>query len=348
MIPLTLSTDRVRPAERAGYWSDIVSRSFGRLRSDTYGDAGFNGRVSQVVAGEVRLSRLEATRHRVVRTAGSSGASDPGFLKMVVQHRGHSLFEQDGRRAIVGPGCWSLYDTTRSYTVDSPAPVVLDVLLLPRKALLRGRVELEALLVRSLSGGAGMSRVACQRISAAIAGALNGASPADARALGETILRLVRLALLEQAGIEKPLSQRWVMLERIKEHVERRLDDPGLDADSIARALNCSKRTLHYAFEPDGQSLHQHIWGSRLEAARRDLEAAGIQRRSITEIAFARGFSSAAHFSRAFRARYGASPRQWAAGEGGRRTRSVSRDAAVHAAAPAADTDAASVRETDK
>jgi AraC-like DNA-binding protein len=318
MTPTTLSTDRVPPAERAGYWSDIISRSFGRLRSDTYGDAGFSGHVSQVALGSVRVSRLEATRHRVMRTAGSTGPSDPGYLKMVVQHRGQSLFEQNGRRALLGPGCWSLYDTTSSYSVDTPSPVTLDVLLLPREALLEGRRELDELLVRRLSCDSGMSRVACAQIRAvvesAIAGSADPAEPPPGE-LGETILRLVRTALFEQAGMTKPLSQRWITRERIKEFIERRLGDPDLDADTIARALNCSKRTLHYAFEHEDISLHRHIWNLRLDAARRDLESGRHREQSITEIAFARGFSSPAHFSRAFRARYGASPRQWLAGE---------------------------------
>lgn len=309
----TLSTEHVRPAERAGYWSDIVSRSFGRLRSATYGDDRFCGRVSQVALGDVSIARLEASAHRVVRTAGSAGASDPGYLKMVIQHRGCSVFEQNGRRAVVGPQSWSLYDTASSYTVDSPAPVTLDVLLLPRHSLIGGQTELADLLVRRLPAGAGLGRVACERIRGAVEQAL--AKPAtipDPEELGATLLRLVRVALLESAGDAKSLSRRWITRERVKEFVERRLGEPGLDAETIARALNCSKRTLHYAFEHEEISLHQHIWGLRLEAARRDLES-GRGDRSITDVAFARGFSSAAHFSRAFRARYGAIPKQWPA-----------------------------------
>ena len=311
----TLSTNRVRPAERAGYWSDIISRSFGRLRSSTYGDDRFCGHVSQVALGEVRVSRLEATPHRVVRTAGATGPSDPGYLKMVVQHRGHSRFEQDSRRAVLGPGSWSLYDTARSYTVDTPAPVTLDVLLLPRRALIGEHPELADLLVRRLPAGTGLGRVACERIHNIVEQALGGTAPvADPEALGETIVRLVRIALLENAGDARSLSQRWITRERVKEFVERRLSEPGLDVETIARALHCSKRTIHYAFENEESTLHQHIWGLRLEAARCDLES-GRRGRSITDIAFARGFSSTAHFSRAFRARYGASPSQWLAGE---------------------------------
>ncbi len=304
-----LSTDHVRPAERAGYWSDIIWRSFGRLRSDTYGDGSFSGHIAQHDYGDVRVSRLDASRHRVVRTAGGKRASDPGYLKLVVQHRGHSLFEQNGRRALLVPGTWSLYDTTRSYTVSSPDEVKLDVLLLPRDAVLRGHGELERLFVRRLRADIGMSRLACELIRDA---AERTAHPRLPEAnVGRDIVRLVRLALLEQAGSRKPLSARWVMLERIKEIVERRFADPGLDTEAIARALNCSKRSLHKAFEGEPRTLHQHIWSQRLEAARRDLESACGTGRSITEVAFAWGFSSAEHFSRVFRARYGASPREW-------------------------------------
>jgi len=52
----------------------------------------------------------------------------------------------------------------------------------------------------------------------------------------------------------------------------------------------------------------------RLDATRRDLCDPALAARSISEIAFAWGFNDAAHFSRAFRARFGRSPRELRAG----------------------------------
>lgn len=306
MAASELSTDLVPPAERAGYWSDILWHAFGRLRSDTLGDEGFSGHIRQRTTGDVSVARLDANAHRVVRTAANRDSGDPGALKLVVQRRGHSLFEQDGRRAYLDPGTWSLYDTTRSYSVSSPDAVKLDVLLLPRHALLGGHPELEDLLVRRLPACVGLSRVACETIRQA-SEAPEGPLPGET---GERIVRLVRLALLEQARLERPLAARAILRERIVEFVERHLPEPGLDADAIAAALRCSKRSLHKAFEGERCTLSQHIWEQRLDAARRDLEAC-VPGRSITEVAFAWGFSSAAHFSRAFRARFGASPREW-------------------------------------
>lgn len=76
LTPLT--TDAVPAHERVGYWGDLVQRSFGRLRSRTYGDACFRGEIRRFQLGELRLCRLEASPHRVERTPGARGASDRG------------------------------------------------------------------------------------------------------------------------------------------------------------------------------------------------------------------------------------------------------------------------------
>jgi AraC-like DNA-binding protein len=302
---MLLTTDTVPARERVGYWGDLVQRSFGRLRSRAFGDERFRGEIRGFELGELHLCRLDASRHRVERTSGEAGASDPGSLKMVVQRRGCAVFEQDGRRAWLAPGAWSVYDTTQSYSVSNPQDVVQDVLLLPRERILHGAPELRELLVRPLAGGRGMARVMCETIARAL--------DTGADHLGEIILRQVRLALLEQAGALPALGARDVLRERAAALIGERLGDPALDVGAIAAALGSSKRALHKAFEDHGASLHRTLWRSRLEHARRALEDPGQARRSITSILLGAGFSSAAHFSRMFRDRYGMSPRDWRA-----------------------------------
>ncbi|HEV8315310.1 MAG TPA: helix-turn-helix domain-containing protein, partial [Burkholderiaceae bacterium] len=53
------------------------------------------------------------------------------------------------------------------------------------------------------------------------------------------------------------------------------------------------------------------IWLQRLDACERALAGAGSAGRTITEIAYAAGFSDAAHFSRAFQQRFGMTPRAY-------------------------------------
>lgn len=303
------STDEVPARESKGYWGEIVSGAFGRLQSDTYGDEDFSGRISHLCLGAVQLGSLQASRHRVVRTAASRGPSDPGHLKLVVQRRGRCLFEQDGRRAWLRPGDWSLYDTTRTYIVSAPDNVDLHVLMLPREAVLRGQRALDELLVRRLRGTTGMGRVACAAIERSLLEAHAGA-PLGAAA-GEYIAELIHLALAEQAGSRIEPPQRSVLRERIKVFIDEHLCEPGLDVNAIAQNLGVCHRTLHKAFELENCSIRQYIWEQRLAAARRDLERGDGAAPSITETAFARGFSTVAHFSRAFRAMYGVCAREW-------------------------------------
>ena len=55
-------------------------------------------------------------------------------------------------------------------------------------------------------------------------------------------------------------------------------------------------------------TLERFVWDRRLERSREALLASADV--SISEIAFACGFNSSAHFSRAFKAKYEVAPRE--------------------------------------
>jgi AraC-like DNA-binding protein len=79
---------------------------------------------------------------------------------------------------------------------------------------------------------------------------------------------------------------------------------------AIAAEMRVSPSTLHRIWAGEACSLADWIWAQRLDAARRDLCDPGLAARSVSAIAFSWGFNDAAHFSRAFRARFGRSPRE--------------------------------------
>ena len=86
--PTTMDTDQVAPAERPGFWADCIARLFSGLKSDLYGDAGFDGRMATLHAGDVVLTRLEANRHRVMRSSALARRPEVEYLKMpVARHR---------------------------------------------------------------------------------------------------------------------------------------------------------------------------------------------------------------------------------------------------------------------
>lgn len=133
-------------------------------------------------------------------------------------------------------------------------------------------------------------------------------SETAARGVGDAISQFVHLAMLDLAGIGTAVTQREALRERIKQHVAQHLGDPELSVDSVALALNCSRRQLYNAFaeEPDG--VAGYILNRRLQACRASFEDRSQSHRSITDIALGFGFSNMAHFSRVFRNHLGQAP----------------------------------------
>ncbi|MGS5089286.1 AraC-like ligand-binding domain-containing protein [Hydrogenophaga sp. A37] len=308
MIPLpVMSTDAVAPGERAAAWRDWVWRHFGGLESDLYGDTVFDGHMSASQAGDVVLTKLEANRHRVLRSPKLASASDTNYLKIVAPWQGSAAVEQQGRQAWVRPGGWAIYDTTGSYEITNPERVEHLIVMLPKQQFIERGLRLEPLMARHVGGASGISRVALETMRSTYQ-ELPAMSETTARGAGEMIIELVRLSLQELAGRESATTQLEAFRDRIREHIGHHLRDPDLSIERIAQSMNCSKRHLHNAFSTEDDTLAHHILRRRLQACMRDLKNPALAQRTITDIAFSWGFSNGAHFSRVFREHAGLPP----------------------------------------
>ena len=305
-----VSTNDFAPRERAPVWREWIWKHFGGLESDLYGDTDFDGEMVSAQAGDVVLTRLEANRHRVVRTPDMVRASDAGYLKIVAPLQGRAGVEQMGRRAWVSPGAWTIYDTTGAYAVDNPERVEHLIVMLPKAQLIERGLPLEHLMARHVGGASGIARVALTTMRSTYQ-ELPNMSAAAARGAGELIAQLVRLSLIELAGQATAVTQREALKDRIRAYVSTRLRDPALSIEQIAHALNCSKRHLHNAFAGETDTLASYILHLRLQACIRELQQHGPQARPITDIALSWGFSNLSHFSRVFRGHTGLSPSEF-------------------------------------
>ena len=118
-----VTTDQVAPRERAPLWREWIWKHFDGLESDLYVDTVFDGHMTTSHAGKVILTKLEANRHRVVRSHDMVRTSETGYLKIVAPMQGRAGVEQLGRQAWVAPGTWTIYDTTNAYAIDNPERV---------------------------------------------------------------------------------------------------------------------------------------------------------------------------------------------------------------------------------
>ncbi|QBK05091.1 helix-turn-helix domain-containing protein [Hylemonella gracilis] len=324
MHAATLSTDAYAPTERASLWREWNWTLFGGLESDLYGDTAFDGSIARLHAGDIILTRLEAQRHRVQRTHLLARADTaPAYLKIVAPLQGRARVEQDGREAWVGPGAWTLYDTTRGYTVDNPGDVEHLIVMLPKAQLTERGLRLDPLVARPIGAdrdgpAAGIARVALSAMRSTFQ-ELPHMSADAAHGAGELIAQLVRLSLIELAGQETRHTQREALKDRIHGYLALHLRDPALTVERMAAALNCSKRHLYNAWSDETRTLSSHIQTLRLDGClqelRRTAAALSLKERAITEIALSWGFSNMAHFSRVFRDYTGLSPREFRASQ---------------------------------
>jgi AraC-like DNA-binding protein len=316
MKPLLMDTSEVAAGERVAFWRGWIAQLFQGLKADEYGDADFSGRASTWHAGEVVLTRLEATRHRVMRSSSIARATETPYLKIVAPWFGCAGVEQKGRETWVTPGQWSIYDTTDSYAVANPERVEHLIVMCPKRAIAERGVSpqmLESLMARRLGGSGGVSRLALDTMRTAFR-ELPSMPEAAARGVGDAITQLVHLSLLDLAGQHTAVTQREALRERIKQHVAQHLADPRLTVDAIARAMNVSRRQLYNAFAEEADGVAGYILARRLEACRQAFVDQASAHRSITEIALAAGFQNMAHFSRVFRAHLGAAPSDYRRG----------------------------------
>lgn len=302
-----MSTEAVSPRDRAPQWREWVWRHFGGLESDFYGDSGFDGRLAAATAGDVVLTRLEADRHRVLRTPSMARTTETAYLKIVAPALGRARVRQGGREATVGAGDWVIYDTTDAYEIDNPERTEHLIVMVPKDRVQACDLRVDALMGRAVCGAAGIARVALSTMRDTCRD-LPRMTEAAAREAGDEIVELVSLSLLALSGRETARTQREALRDRIRGHVYRHLRDPDLSVDGIARALNCSRRHLYNAFAGEPESIAGFIQRARLEACVRDLQQTGRYARPITDVALSWGFGNLSHFSRLFREHTGASP----------------------------------------
>jgi AraC-like DNA-binding protein len=140
---------------------------------------------------------------------------------------------------------------------------------------------------------------------------------AGSRRVGESLIQFVNgLIHAKPMAPECRCSPLETPRERIVAYIEANLARSSPSAEDIARHMGCSRRDLHRAFEGEGATLERFVWDRRLERSKEELLSPARTLASISEIAFACGFNSSAHFSRAFKCRYDVAPRSCGRGCG--------------------------------
>ncbi|MFE7841846.1 helix-turn-helix domain-containing protein [Streptomyces sp. NPDC057474] len=248
------------------------------------------------------------------RTPAMIRQSDPEVFQLWLTVREVGL-SQSGRHVDVGEGDLVLYDSSRpchAWTAAHDRPDVSSLIVqIPRDKLPLHSNTLDRLTLTRIQGQTGIGALFRHYLT----DLMNHApqyEECDAPRLAGVTLDLLSAMLAQAARTENllpPETQQTVLRTRVNAFIQQHLADPGLTPAAIAAAHQISVRYLHQLYQGQATTIADGIRRSRLEHIHRDLADPRLNARSISAIAARWGFPESTHFSRAFKALYGTTPR---------------------------------------
>jgi AraC-like DNA-binding protein len=235
------------------------------------------------------------------------------WLDLTLVRTGAMYIEQGGQARRIGAGEIVLVESSHAYRQTFYEQTDIIALRFPVHALkehglwynLRGLITPDMSAVDTRAIGELVMSIAAQR---------GETSMTLRRRQGDQLLELIDLLIDDPVALPRAGSGDTTLF-RAKHFIAQNLRNPELTVSLIAAAVHVSVAHLGRIFRVAGQTVMRYVWESRLELSV-DMLRRSQGRARITDIAHRCGFSTPSHFSRAFRDRYGISPRNALAAQG--------------------------------
>jgi AraC family transcriptional activator of tynA and feaB len=310
-LPALIDLSGVDLDRRAGLWAHSATSFFPGLSiSDMPADAPVGHIQSLSMGGGSLWSILSAPV--MVSYSPKGGADDAGAsISLLMQLDGAVVIGQNHRACRLGPGDMCLVDERFPFHLQGEVLSRIVFLRMPRRAVLGRHPYLEhctASLLDIDDPGAQLLRDTLKRT-------VQTAPDLSEEQRGSVLAAMVHLlgAALAPRGLQRD-EVHWRVRAALA-FIETHLGDADLTAEQVAQAQGVSRRRLDQVLRRSlGRSVTAQIWARRLEQAASDLTDPRYQGQAVSQIAFANGFEDAAHFSRAFKGRFGRTPRDWRIG----------------------------------
>jgi AraC-like DNA-binding protein len=304
----------LRAAGDLRHWNDIVGDAFDHCVVDAPRD-NFDAELWRSVIGDITLVRIRAQASRVSRWLHGGPSQATGTVLLHLQAEGISINEQVHRQSRVDRGEAVLCAADSTYSVDFLTPYEMFVVELPLSTIV-GRLpefDLDAMAGQKVDMRRSQLLLAFLKTAWSQRECL--ADDPDWRdCVSRTSMDLL-IRAISQSGHVGAAKGSTELRRAVLNFILQNLGDPELRTSTIAQAMGVSARSVQNVFERLATTTSGFILDRRLDIAAEAL-AHGLTGRTITNLAFECGFSDSAYFSRCFRHRFGASPREYLRGRG--------------------------------
>ncbi|WDV49934.1 helix-turn-helix domain-containing protein [Streptomyces coeruleorubidus] len=297
--------------ERLECWRDAVGRNLVPLEVLPRENAEFRASLHAVRVGQVQMSVISAAPHSVARTRRHIASDAPDFFQLTVQLTGQGVLTQRDRQARVGPGELVVYDTRRPFSYDLHQSHTGLVLMFPRGMLPLAERDLSRVTATPVPCHDGLGQVVLPLLHG-LARQMEHLESRGTPRLADNVIDLIGTLLAEHADADRTTEDDGpdLLTERVLVYMEQRLADPGLSPEGIAAAHRISRRYLYKLLAAQGYTVSGWIREQRLARCRRDLTDPALDHLPVGAVGGRWGFADPAHFSHAFKAAYGMSPRE--------------------------------------
>jgi AraC family transcriptional regulator, positive regulator of tynA and feaB len=309
IVHTCFSTNDVHPRDRFEYWHEVACKLLVNHHSQPQNRSTFCAEIRTTTLSDIELVMFENAAMCVNHTLQHVQHGKTEELFVCRQIAGELALEQSGRNLLLKEGDMTLLDPMLPYAGRFSSESKLLVLKVPRNALEArvGRMRhVTARNIRPLHGDCGLASAFLGMLPQHV----GGLSLAGEEIVKNQALDLIAVSLARTIHRQKPRlsSAKALALVNVHAAINSRLSDQALDGETVAAMAGISVRYANSVLAHDGTSLMRLIQTKRLERCRMALEDEAQAHRTISEIAYAWGFSDMTHFGRRFRATFGLLP----------------------------------------
>jgi AraC-like DNA-binding protein len=291
-------------------WRDLLRSRSGRYYSEGVKPDAFSGWVRPVSARGFTAMDIGCNARRVERTYRDVRLDGADHYFAVFLVGGQLAMTHNDQTVRLGVGDVAFVDAARPVTYFSDraeTPWNTVSLNLPRQ-LLVSHLGFEPKGGLYRRGGTPAARLLFDLIRQIDNGEGSALSPADS---------YMQLAVYDLVGALFAPSDPWTasshvdkLFARVRDVIKDGFADPDFGPPEVAVKAGISLRYLQKLFTQRGSTCSEHIYSFRLEHAAQLLHRRALlgTSQSLSEVAYACGFSDYTHFARKFRYRFGHAP----------------------------------------